>query len=367
MLSHFRIRRQHGFTLVELLVVIAIIGILVALLLPAIQAAREAARRIQCSNNLKNLALGMLVHHDSVGHFPAPITMPPGTTYEPLLDNRLFSNWAIEILPQIEQQALFDQFQIDPLTRLYDRNNPDINRTGRETELSVMLCPSDTGGGNPFQGKRNDGHWARGNYAINGFQFWPSSGPIRAMRGDDSSNPASRYIDFNIGMGGVTRPVMSLRNIQDGATNTIMLAELRTGLSPNDRRGVWAMGMCGSNFHCRHAVLPINSCGGFDDDVYDVDEIYQDVGEGTLASECMLPDRGVDRSGQSVVRSLHPGGAQVAMADGSVHFLSDFIDAGNVSGGAYIGVDPNDIRPENFRVWQRLNVSSDGFTVEQRE
>jgi prepilin-type N-terminal cleavage/methylation domain-containing protein/prepilin-type processing-associated H-X9-DG protein len=362
-----RVRRQRAFTLVELLVVIAIIGILVALLLPAIQAAREAARRIQCANNLKNLALAMLTHHDTVRHFPAPVTMPADTTYEPLVDNRLFSNWALEILPQLEQQALFDQFQIDPLTRLYSSKNPDINRAGRETELSVMLCPSDAGSGNPFQGKRNDGNWARGNYAINGFQFWPSSGPIRAMRGEDSNHPASPYIDFNIGMGGVTEPVMSLSRIQDGATNTIMLAELRIGLSPNDRRGVWAMGMCGSNFHCRHATLPINSCGGFDDDVYGVGDFYDEVGQGTLAAECMLPDRAVDRSGQSVVRSLHPGGAQVAMADGSVHFLSDFIDAGQVSGGAFIGEDPNDIRPENFRAWQRLNMSSDGFIVDRQE
>jgi len=153
------------------------------------------------------------------------------------------------------------------------------------------------------------------NYAINGFQFWPSSGPIRAMRGEDPNHPASQYIDFNIGMGGVTRPVMSLHKIQDGATNTIMLAELWTGLSPNDRRGVWAMGMCGSNFHCLHAALPINSCGGFDDDVYGVGEIYS--------------------------------------------------DAGNVSGGAFIGEDPNDIRPENFRAWQRLTVSSDGYALDK--
>lgn len=331
---NLRVRRQRGFTLVELLVVIAIIGVLVALLLPAVQAAREAARRIQCSNNLRNLALAMLVHHDAMGHFPAPVTMPPGTNYEPMVDNRLFSNWAIEILPQLEQQNLFDLFQIDAKTRLYSSKNPDINRVGRETELSVMLCPSDTGSGNPFQGKRGDGNWARGNYGINGFQFWPNSGLIRAMRGDDPSGAASSYIDFNIGMGGVTEPVMSLAKIQDGASNTIMLAELRVGLSANDRRGVWAMGMCGSNFHCRHAALPVNSCGGYDDDVYDVANIYEDVGQSTLAMECMLPDRGVDRSGQSVVRSLHPGGAHVAMADGSVHFLSDFIDAGDISGGA---------------------------------
>jgi len=358
---HTRIRPPQAFTLVELLVVIAIIGVLVALLLPAVQAAREAARRIQCANNMKNLGLAMLVHHDVVKHFPAPLTMPPDTNYTPLADNRLFSNWAIEILPQLEQQNVFDLFQIDSATRLYAANNPDVNREGRETELSVMLCPSDTGSGSPFRGRRDDGNWARGNYGINGFQYWPSTGPISIMKGEVPDDPLSQYIDYNIGMGGVSEPLMSLRKIQDGSTNTIMLAELRTGVSPNDRRGVWAMGMCGSNFHCRHASLPINSCGGSDDDVYDVSNIYDDVGEGTLALECMQPDKNVDASGQSVVRSLHPGGAHVAMADGSVQFLSDFLDAGQISGGGLIGTDPADILPENFRLWQRLNISSDGF------
>ena len=71
--------RRTGFTLVELLVVIAIIGVLVALLLPAVQAAREAARRTQCANNLRNLALGMLNYHDQIGNFPAPASVRPNT------------------------------------------------------------------------------------------------------------------------------------------------------------------------------------------------------------------------------------------------------------------------------------------------
>jgi prepilin-type N-terminal cleavage/methylation domain-containing protein len=350
-------RPLHGFTLVELLVVIAIIGVLVALLLPAIQAARESARRSQCSNNLRNIALAVLNFHDTRGHIPVPTSVRPGTNDTVLQDSRLFSNWAIETLPYLEQQALFDSFVIDPLTRLTDAKNYDA----RGRELDVMLCPSDLGRGEPFQGSQ--GNWARGNYGMNAFQFWPNLELSKTMRGE-SSDPASDWVEFNIGMGGVTGPVMTISKIADGSSNTIMLAEMRVGLSPRDRRGVWAMGMCGSNFHCRHAsnlVNAPNSCGPGEDDVMGVADIIADVGESTLLTECMLPSKGVDLSGQSGVRSLHPGGVLVAMADGGVHFIGDFIDAGNVGGNAYLGQYPEDVREDNFRVWQRLNVSADGM------
>jgi prepilin-type N-terminal cleavage/methylation domain-containing protein/prepilin-type processing-associated H-X9-DG protein len=358
--------RRSGFTLVELLVVIAIIGVLVALLLPAVQAAREAARRVQCANNLRNLALALLNHHDTQGYFPVPTSVRPDSNDDVLTDARLFSNWAIKTLPYFEQQSLFDRFEISTDTPFKRLTHVD-NQPARSTELPVMLCPSDQGQGKPFTGGSfSDSSWARGNYGMNGFQYWPNLWLARAMRGE-SDDPAAEWVDYNIGMGGVNGPKMSISRIQDGTTNTIMLAEMRVGLSQRDRRGVWAMGMCGSNFHCRHAGLPINSCGGFDDDVFGVNDIYDDIGQGTLAQECMQPDKSVDNSGQSVVRSLHPGGAHVAMVDGSVRFLSDFIDAGELSIGAYIGANPDDVLPENFRVWQRLNMSSDGFLLDLQE
>src|SRR3954463_6465941 len=113
----FAYSRRHspGFTLVELLVVIAIIGILVALLLPAVQAARESARRAQCTTNLKNLALALQNYHDVYKHFPAvahfgPPTDPPHNAT--LDDLRLFQNWALEILPFIEESNLLALFQV---------------------------------------------------------------------------------------------------------------------------------------------------------------------------------------------------------------------------------------------------------------
>src|SRR3954452_420257 len=168
MFASFRRRSASGFTLVELLVVIAIIGILVALLLPAIQSAREAARRAQCTSNVKNVALAVLSYHDARREFPAAAWVRPGTTDEILTHSRLFNNWAISILPYIEEDSLQKTFMISPVLPL----RADENKIARGTEIPVMLCPSDVGRGNLFQG--SSGNWARGNYAYNAIQFWPN-------------------------------------------------------------------------------------------------------------------------------------------------------------------------------------------------
>jgi len=357
-----------GFTLVELLVVIAIIGVLVALLLPAVQAAREAARRTKCANNLRNLALGAINYHDSKQHFPLPTTNREGTNDDPIRDQRLFSNWAIATLPYIEQQALFGRFQISDVNRLWNPTGVDLNLEPRGQELEVMLCPSDDGQGKRFAD--SGGNWARGNYGLNGFQFWPNSYLAREAAGDAgvTATDFSKFLDYVIGMGGINGPKMNIKRITDGTTNTIMFAEMRTGLSPRDRRGVWAMGMCGSNFHCRHAyngVTGPNSCKDGGDDIYGAPNIRDDVGEDTMRMECMHTAE--DNSGQSTVRSRHAGGAFIAMADGSVKFVSDFIDGGSVGTGGYLGSNPADVFEQNFGAWQRLNISADGLILGQPE
>ncbi|MAT71642.1 MAG: hypothetical protein CMJ58_19220 [Planctomycetaceae bacterium] len=374
-------RRRSAFTLVELLVVIAIIGVLVALLLPAVQAAREAARRAQCQNNLKNIALGVLNYESSKGVLPAPAYIVPDSGFQTLKDDRLFTNWLIEILPQLEQQNLYDRFDAKwNVTDVYDSkrvtepasNSPnDVEEIA--TEVPLFLCPSDSGAGNPFVGGYNSLTWARGNYGLNGYQYWGNyennqvAAGTKPPRRDDSKLPG--VLDFNVGIGAVSWEGRELRRISDGASNTILIGEMRVGLSPRDRRGVWAMGMCGSSFHCRHASDvqgAVNSCNGYDDDVYGADKIIEDVGNPTLFAECMRPDpsSGANASGQSVIRSVHPGGAYVALLDGSVRFISDFIDAGNITGGSCIGCsNDNDVLPGNFGPWQRLNVSTDGLTT----
>ena len=363
MLTSTRRRPARGFTLVELLVVIAIIGILVALLLPAIQAARESARRAQCTSNLKNVGLALLNYHDTKKEFPPAIRYPTGTNYHPLDDARLFWNWAIDILPYLEEKAVADSLQISTLKRLYDPAGgaADLNFDERGVELGVMLCPSDIGRGNLFQG--SGGNWARGNYGYNAFEFWPNGTVWKAFFTD----PVLKEVyNFNMGMGGFDngefRQVLDISKITDGTTKTIMLAELRVGVSQRDRRGVWALGMCGSNFHCRHAGYPINDCGGYNDDIYKSADIIADSGINVLNADCMGIDSNVDASGQSTVRSRHPGGANVAMADGSVRFLGDFIDQGDI--GLISGsIEKPQTNEAIFRTWQRLNISRDGYPV----
>lgn len=225
-----------------------------------------------------------------------------------------------------------------------------------------MLCPSDIGRGNPFQG--SGGNWARGNYGYNAFEFWPNGSTWKAFFNDPNYKP---LYNFNMGMGGfddgTDRQVMSFKKISDGSTHTIMVAEMRVGTSPQDRRGVWALGQCGSNFHCRHAGYAINDCGGYNDDVYKSADILKDVGSAALLADCMAFDTGVNASGQSTVRSKHPGGANVALADCSVRFISDFIDQGAI-GTIGEKIEQAQTDQSLFRLWQRLNMSRDNYPIE---
>ena len=162
-----------GFTLVELLVVITIIGILIALLLPAIQSTREAARRVQCLNNLKQLGLALNNFQSAKRKFPPSSVWKRNgkldLTNVGLEDNsELAENWVILILPQLGQQSLRANFDLT-------KPIPDAaNSKPRTIPLAIMLCPSDAFNQMPFNGKasaltRNLGDgWARGNYAANG-------------------------------------------------------------------------------------------------------------------------------------------------------------------------------------------------------
>ena len=129
------ISKRAGFTLVELLVVIAIIGVLMGLLLPAVQSARESARRLQCGNNLKQIALALHGYHNAYE------TLPPGWLWSPPSDNSGGSSWAwsVFVLPHLEQDTLFTKLQVS--------NGELVPPPGSPTDLtlSVFVCPADAG------------------------------------------------------------------------------------------------------------------------------------------------------------------------------------------------------------------------------
>ena len=146
-------RRFVGFTLIEILVVIAIIGILVALLLSAVQAARESSRRVSCQNNLKQLALSGLNYHDIHRHFPVGVEMPYAIAgNDPLtggMENPFGPNWAVLMLPYFEESGLYEQARTSDYPGVGDVTNlAAYNRTWRlvrSQRIPGLSCPSDKG------------------------------------------------------------------------------------------------------------------------------------------------------------------------------------------------------------------------------
>jgi prepilin-type N-terminal cleavage/methylation domain-containing protein/prepilin-type processing-associated H-X9-DG protein len=350
-MSTLRANARRGFTLVELLVVIAIIGILVALLLPAIQAARESARRSQCQNNVKQLCLALQNYHDTNKEFPPSVrfaakqaTLPESsTTHQP--------NWVISVLSNFEEQSLYDAF--DKTLPVSDPKN----RVPRGTPLATMLCPSDGLNKQSLFAGRNateGDNWARGNYGANGALGFLTVVGTNPAGGPDTlywKNPQTRGV---MGM----NVALSIAKITDGTAKTILIGELRAGVSESDPRGTWALGAAGASSLWGHgtdnAIGP-NACIPGGDGIFGCGRIKGSVGgEAALLTECMPCD---DVAGQGTVRSMHTGGAYIGFVDGSVHFISDFIDKGTQW----------ELLPEQYHTWQRLCASGDQQVVDQSE
>lgn len=275
--------KRAAFTLVELLVVIAIIGILVALLLPAIQAAREAARRTQCTNNLKQMALAMHGYSDSHGR------MCMGNSFfgpggHPRYDADRSYGWPAFLLPYLEQRALYDQidFNVSPYVseqadNYYNQYGPSSNTTNKlvcESMPSVFVCPSATRMGKETEYK---------DYAINGGQEWCC--PER------SRTTGIAHCNSGYRLGDVT----------DGTANTFMFLEQRN----------WANLPIGDGAHNK----PVNPF------LY---VIHQSNGyaSGNYPPNAPQPSGTTCRT----ARSDHPGGLMATMCDASTTFVSDTVD-----------------------------------------
>lgn len=328
-----RSANRSGFTLVELLVVIAIIGILVALLLPAIQAAREAARRTQCTNNLKQLAVGVHNYADAYKRFPSGfISSIPALPAPASAAEQSVWTWGAFLLPYIEQANLHETLRVGNLTLSQNLSTP-VGLAALQTPVATFVCPSDTGPAlNDFGGK----------YASISADFTSyekrvtSNGTDRieiaksnyvgvASVGDSMTPPSGDFAAYGSPVGVFFwNSSVSFRDITDGTANTGMLGE-RCYKFQNLLMGA------GTVFGCSPVATGYSSRTRAINNALGI--AYWGINQ-TISSPTHQ-NRGFS--------SLHPGGVQFALCDGSVRFLSDAIDfRGNSIGGmtsANQGVD----------------------------
>ena len=322
-----RLRTRYGFTLIELLVVIAIIAILIGLLLPAVQKIRDAANRMKCSNNMKQLGLAAHNHHDTTGKLPPAVLLNRNVTNPADYNQNFGPNWAIMLLPYIEQDNLYRTVQQNVGNYMTDNNS--AWRVIRNTRLPGLTCPSDIG----YQQhcNRAGGDWARGNYGANtGPGMWwigANEGAITSANGlmTESGWGISGYYASNVAglSGGGVFPVnegITLAAITDGTSSTIMFDELRIGPSANDLRGTWAMGQAGASLSSANGRLdtptPNVSLSGYDD-----------IQGGDDRPEIGMGACGGCGSWQVTAKSRHAQGVNACMADGSVRFFRNSIDS----------------------------------------
>ncbi|MEQ1826431.1 MAG: DUF1559 domain-containing protein [Pirellula sp.] len=327
--------KSRGFTLVELLVVIAIIGILVGLLLPAVQAAREAARRMQCSNNLKQLALAAHNYHDANRKFP--IGQHLFGTLVGGASRGLGYNWSFGLLPYIEQSSIYNQF--DNRFPVFERT---ITRNGilAGTPLPAFSCPSDKKPPTIDLASEGIRPTATTSYkAVNGAY---NNGYSTLTNSDPSA--------FNGVFERDSRAIYGINNLTDGTSNTILFAETRWGMNASGRTRTYIYG----------ATDPGSPWA-------------------SGASECSFVNGGTamnwvitvaTSSANRTAGSFHTGGAQFALGDGSVHFLSENIDhsaSGYFAAAPYMqgATAPRNTQP--FGTYQRLFAVSDGLVVQAVE
>jgi prepilin-type N-terminal cleavage/methylation domain-containing protein len=307
-------RGSPGFTLVELLVVIAIIGVLVALLLPAVQAARETARRSQCQSHLRQLALGILNYESSKKSLPAG-----GVTDGPCCGTTSKAGWSIYILPFVEQQALFAQYDFDEANESFIDIDKDgrINSIVREANPVLYDCPTDEDtelNDRPASGPGSGILYNRGSYRGNAGLCTQQSQAFW----DSSSEQNERFVHERGPLPGIgklpgnawsLKSPVNLREITDGTTSTMLLAEKsHVGLSTEAarRRTFWAYTY--TSYQRSLTFLQTRSI------ISDYDRCVQI--NGPFDTDPCKRSWG----------SLHPGGLSAAMCDGSVQFISESID-----------------------------------------
>ncbi len=291
--------RRSGFTLVELLVVIAIIGILIALLLPAVQAAREAARRSQCTNQMKQISLAIHNYHDTYKELPPAAAGGWGQTYHAY------------ILPFIEQQAVYDRLEPWSDSGSADSTNRPTDRftIAAQTIISGFKCPSEP----------QPAYWSLNSVAMRGVGNYSVcvGGDLYEMDNVDTASPAAIDVRNSNGMilpymfttSSRRRPCVRLAEVIDGTSNTLMVSEAPCSVDSK---------ICA---YCDHTYLYSNNI---------------DSNQGEDYSECMGstyypinlmfstdPTVSQDTQKELAFGSYHPGGCNGALGDASVRFFSE--------------------------------------------
>jgi len=300
-MNHTSFRRRTGFTLVELLVVIAIIGVLVALLLPAVQAARESARRTQCLNHMKQWALAIHNHHDTLGR------MPYGSTNDAHPNKR--KTWVMHVWPFIEANNLADKgdpnaaFYVPPYTIAGTLNG----LCGQQ--LKIYYCPSD-GRGTKLQ---SEGTYqrVRGNIVVN----WGN-----ALYDDTSATGTAAMSTVNHGpflheTGNRSKPgLVKFSDITDGTSNTLMFSETLMALVKTDND--WRGDIHNDDGIFRfHTVTTPNSTAP---DLISSTTFFTPNNDPLMPVALGSPQR-------AAARSRHPAGVNATMCDGSARFITNSI------------------------------------------
>jgi prepilin-type N-terminal cleavage/methylation domain-containing protein/prepilin-type processing-associated H-X9-DG protein len=335
-------KKKHAFTLIELLVVIAIIAVLISLLLPAVQSAREAARRAQCINNLKQLGLAVHNYHDIHN------VLPPGRIWAP--DNptgcgyNFFqcqdTNWFILMMPQFEQGTLANAFNYITGAGGPLRGLPVgffANSTVMATKMSLFQCPSDQ---------------------VNKFQITPTyfggalSGPIVSKGNYVASWGNTQWDQTNITVNGNTVPYLQsafgqtgnigLSRFTDGTSNSVVMAEVVQGDTYDIRGAIWQSVPGGSHYESR--LAPNKSIDFYGSGIVG-DRLNQVVF--CVNQPPVLPCTGGagDRASYAGARSRHPGGINSLLGDGSVRFFKDsvnqaiWVQLNSINGGEVISAD----------------------------
>jgi len=303
-------RKRIGFTLIELLVVIAIIAILIALLLPAVQQAREAARRTQCKNNLKQLGLAMHNYHDVANMFSPGYVMQSTAAAE--------GNWAwgAYALPYIDQAPLYNKLNVGGLTVLQNINDTTAGggRAMMQTPLTAYRCPSDTAP------NLNHGPWATSasnpetGYQINGVSMatsnYVANNSSRSLRNDDGAPTAAGGIGYANGVF-YRNSNKGIRDITDGTSNTLLLGERAWALSGVKLYAAVALAQRSADHavgNNSYGMMMNHGCG-------------LQLINSTIATVATSPE-----DYRRNYSSLHEGGAHFLMGDGAVRFISENVD-----------------------------------------